>query len=276
MRVAVVGHVEWVEFVRVERVPATGEIIHAQEWWQEPGGGGAVAAVQLRKLAGGCTFLTALAHEPLGSRTFKELRRHRLDVHAAWRDGEEQRRKIAFVDAAGERTLTVLGARLVPHAAGDDLPWDDLAACDAVYFTGGDAAALRAARAARVLVATPRAQPVLAEAGVELDVLVGSGSDEGERYRPGDIDPAPRLVVQTAGARGGSWEAADGSSGTWAAAEPPGPVGDAYGCGDSFAAGLTWGLGAGMGVTEAIEVAARCGAHALTGRGAVSGQLTQA
>ena len=29
MRVAVVGHVEWVEFVRVENVPRAGEIVHA-------------------------------------------------------------------------------------------------------------------------------------------------------------------------------------------------------------------------------------------------------
>lgn len=268
MRVAVVGHVEWVEFVRVGRVPAAGEIIHAERWWEEPGGGGAVAAVQLRKLAGSCRFFTALGR---GDRSLPELREHGLDVHAAARD-EWARRKIAFVDSRGERTLTVLGSRLVPHGS-DDLPWQDLAGCDAVYFTGGDADALRAARAARVLVATPRAQPLLSEAGVALDALVGSGSDEGERYRPGDIDPEPRLVVQTAGEHGGSWTAADGSSGTWAAADLPGPVADAYGCGDSFAAGLTYGLGAGMAVPEAIELAAKCGAHALTGEGAVAGQL---
>ena len=30
-RVAVVGHVEWVEFARVPRLPAAGEIVHASE-----------------------------------------------------------------------------------------------------------------------------------------------------------------------------------------------------------------------------------------------------
>src|SRR5947209_3697107 len=44
MRVAVVGHVEWVEFVRVGTVPLPGQIAHALETWEEPGGGGAVAA----------------------------------------------------------------------------------------------------------------------------------------------------------------------------------------------------------------------------------------
>ncbi len=52
MRVAVVGHVEWVEFARVEAVPRPGEIVHAFETWEEPAGGGAVAAVQLCRLAG--------------------------------------------------------------------------------------------------------------------------------------------------------------------------------------------------------------------------------
>ena len=52
MKVAVVGHVEWVDFVHVERAPQTGEIIQATGAWQAAAGGGADAAVQLRKLAG--------------------------------------------------------------------------------------------------------------------------------------------------------------------------------------------------------------------------------
>ena len=66
MRVAVVGHVEWIEFARVEHLPAPGEIVHATEGWELPGGGGAVAAVQLARLAGECLFITALADDPLG------------------------------------------------------------------------------------------------------------------------------------------------------------------------------------------------------------------
>lgn len=68
MRVAVVGHVEWIEFARVEGVPESGEIVHALENWEEPGGGGAVAAVQLARLAGECVFLTTLGEDALGHR----------------------------------------------------------------------------------------------------------------------------------------------------------------------------------------------------------------
>ena len=75
------------------------------------------------------------------------------------------------------------------------------------------------------------------------------------------------MVVRTLGATGGEWETADGERGRWAPRELPGPVRDAYGCGDSFAAGLTYGLGAGWEIAKAVELAARCGAACLTGRG---------
>ncbi len=132
---------------------------------------------------------------------------------------------------------------------------------------------MRRARSARCLVATARALEPLAEAGVELDALVASGSDEGERYEPEMLDPDPRLVVRTAGADGGTWERPGAAEGRYAATELPGPVGDTYGCGDSFAGGLAYGLGAGMEVPEALDLAARCGAACLTGRGPYERQL---
>ena len=63
MRFAVVGHTEWVEFAVVERVPQQGTIAFAAETFDEPGGGGAVAAMQLHRLAGAeaAFFTTVLA-----------------------------------------------------------------------------------------------------------------------------------------------------------------------------------------------------------------------
>ena len=68
MELAVVGHVEWIEFVRVESVPAPGEIVHALETWEEPAGGGAVAAVQLARLNGTAHLFTSLGDDELGRR----------------------------------------------------------------------------------------------------------------------------------------------------------------------------------------------------------------
>src|SRR5918994_4077586 len=169
MRVAVVGHVEWIEFARVERVPEPGGIVHAVEDWEEPGGGGAVAAVQLARLAGECVFLTALGEDALGDRAKRELEALGVRVEAVRHPGP-QRRAFVHLDADAERTITVIGERLGPR--GDDpLPWAELNGADAVYFTAGDAGAVRAARAARKLVSTVRAIDSLAEAGVQIDML---------------------------------------------------------------------------------------------------------
>ncbi|MBA2332822.1 MAG: ribokinase, partial [Actinobacteria bacterium] len=100
--------------------------------------------------------------------------------------------------------------------------------------------------------------------GVQIDALVGSGGDEGERYHPGALEPQPGLVVTTAGSLGG-WAQ---PGGPYAAAPPPGPIEDAYGCGDCFAAGLTYALASALAPADALSFAARCGAAALTGRGA--------
>jgi ribokinase len=106
---------------------------------------------------------------------------------------------------------------------------------------------------------------------VQLDVLVRSATDPGEAYEPGMLDPAPRFVVSTRSEHGGSWTGE--TSGSWEATPLPGPPVDAYGCGDSFAAALTFGLGAGMRMPAAIDLAARCGAACLCGRGPYAGQL---
>ncbi|HEX6460267.1 MAG TPA: PfkB family carbohydrate kinase [Thermoleophilaceae bacterium] len=274
MKVAVVGHVEYVEFALVEHVPEPGEIVHAEETFSEAAGGGSVAAVQLAKLAGSSLFYTALGDEELGHRAKRELEALGVDVRCEFKD-KPQRRAFTFLDADGERTITTIHERYGPSGR-DDIGWNALEGADAVYFVSGDAGALRAARQARVLVATARSLAVLKEAGVHLDALVHSSNDAGERYAAGQLDPEPKLVVGTAGAEGGTWTAAEGRTGTFHAAPLPAPEADAYGAGDSFAAGLTFALGSGLDVEPALELASRCGAAATTGRGAFNGQLTAA
>ena len=156
----------------------------------------------------------------------------------------------------------MIGEKLVPH--GDDpFAWEQLADTDAVYFCGGDPDALRLARRAKALVATARELPTLVEAGVRLDALVHSGRDPSERYRPGDLDPAPRLVATTEGAAGGRFTAGD-REGRWDPAPLPGPLKDVYGAGDCFAAGLAYALGEGRAPDDALAFAAERAAAAMT------------
>lgn len=269
LRAAVVGHVEWVTFLDIDRIPAAGEIAHAGEGFDEPAGGGGVAAVELARLAGGATLFTALGEDEHGHLAARLLAQRGVTVQAA-RHRPPQRRAIVLLDAEGERTIIVQGAAAGPSEGhGPDL--STLAGYDAVYFCKGDAAAVRAARAARILVATARTLPTLRAAGVPLDALVLSARDPGERYHPGDLEPAPALVAYTEGGQGGRFETRDGQHGRWEASPLPGPVRDAYGAGDTFAAALTYALGLGLEVQVAVEFAASRGAMALCRRGAHGG-----
>ena len=268
MRAAVIGHVEWMDFVRVESVPKPGEIVRASETWAEAAGGGAVAAVQLANLGCETTFFTSLGTDELGRRSREELEARGVRMYIAW-VAEPQRRGFTYVDDRGERTITVIGEKLRPGGDDDSLPWEELRGCDCVYFTGGDVPALRKGRNARVLVATARELPTLRRAGVELDALVGSATDPDEDFQPGDLDPAPRLVVATSGRLGG-WAQ---PGGPFAAAAPPGPIEDVYGAGDCYAAGLAFALARGDEARDAVAFAARCGATVVTGRGPYGRQL---
>jgi ribokinase len=269
---AVVGHVEWVQFARVPHIPCAGEVMHALDPFEEPAGGGAVAAVQLARLAGEAVLVTALGQDAPAGRSLARLNELGVEVWAVGR-ADPTRTAVTLSDHSGERTIITFGSRLEPLGSDEELPWSKLAEMDAVYFTAGDQDALRAARAARVLVASPRALHALGH-DIPLDALVLSREDAIERREAAGAQHEAELVVLTEGERGGTYRTPSGESGSWAAAPLPSPAVDSYGCGDSFAAGLTYGLGSGMTVADALELAARCGAVCRTGRGPYEHQLT--
>lgn len=240
MKVAVVGHVEWVEFLRVDHVPRAGEIVEGTSSVAVAAGGGAVAAVQLVRMGAETHFFTALGDDELGHRAAADLRARGVTLHAEFQ-ATPQRRALTLVDAQRERTIILSGARHVAHGLAP-LPWDVLATCAAVYVTGGDTAALRAVRACPVLVSTARILEPLQAAGIAIDALVGSDDDPREAYTRGMLAPEPALVVRTQGARGGRYILADGSEHRYAAV-PTEITGDTYGAGDTFAAALAFALG---------------------------------
>lgn len=252
-----VGHVEWVDFALVPRVPPPGQIVQGEPVLSIPGGGGAVVARQIARLNGRCEFFTVLGDDKLGRRAVKQLAGLGLDVHAQYHGST--RRGWVHVDAKGERTITVIGPKLRPSGP---LPLDRY---DLVFFVSGEAEALHSARAARFLAAATRELDYLRGSGVPLDLLVGSVNDPGEAY---DASVQAKVVALTDGARGGT---ANGER--WEAAEPPGPVVDAYGCGDSFGAALAFALARGDALRDALQLAARAGAAVLTGRGPYATQI---
>jgi ribokinase len=225
------------------------------------------------KLGAECRFYTALGADVAGRAARAQLAGLGVWVLAAERPAP-QTRALSASRAGGERSIAVVGAPTAPIIS-DPLPWDELASCDAAYFTGRDPDTLRAARRARALVVTARRREPLLASGVRPDVVVASASDPAERIAPGDLPDEPGAIVWTDGGRGGRFRRADGREGRWAPAPLPGPAVDSYGCGDSFAAGLTVGLGRGLSLERALELGARCGAANLTGRGGLQAQLRE-
>jgi ribokinase len=270
-RVAVVGHVEWATHAR-GRFPVSGEIRVLDDAFDEPAGGGAVAAVQAAKLGAEVTFFTALGADSAADAAHMVLSGLGIALRVAER-AAPQTRAISVTGDAGDRAIALIGDPLAP-TVDDPLGWEDLADMDAVYFTGRDPATLTACRTAPVLVVTARRWAVLAEAGIECDVLVSSANDPDEQIPAGGLEIPPGAWAITDGSRGGTWFEQHERPHTWSPVRPPGPAVDSYGCGDAFAAGLTVGLGAGYGVADAIRLGARCGAHAITERGGLRGQLT--
>lgn len=263
-RVAVVGHVEWVDFLPVPRFPVQGEVIHAEGPFSRAGGGGSVAAVVLAELGAEVDFFCSLGDDAPGQAALAELEERGVRMHVAWRD-QPTRRAITLLEPQGERTIVTLGERLEPRER-DELEWGRLRETASVYFTAGDDGALRLARQAPVVVASPRARGVLESAGVEVDAVVFSERDDDERAWAERVAERSRLLVATEGARGGHWWG--DSNGRWNAVPLPARARDSYGCGDSFAAAFTLGLGRGDSIDDAAVLGAQAGALALTRVGA--------
>ena len=261
---AVVGHIESVEFLAVDRWPQPGCISHAQQRLEEPAGAGAVIAVQLAQLLDRPVhFFTALGRDSVGEACVQRLQQRGVEVHVAWRDGPT-RRGISLVgavgDRSGDRAITVIGDRLTPVLS-DPLPWDVLQQCDGAFITAADAALVQAARSVPVLAATPRVGlAVLESAGVQIDALIGSGLDPAELVAPGDLVPSPRVQISTEGAAGGLISTGD----RYSASALPGPFVETYGCGDSFAAGVFAGLAAQWPLKTAIQLGCQLGAACAT------------
>jgi ribokinase len=264
MRVAVVGHTEWVDFIAVDHMPHPGEILHAGAAVTRAAGGGGVASVVLARLGAEVDFFLALGADADGKAAEAQLRDQGVRTHVGWRK-EPTRRAVTLLEAGGERSIVTIGERLEPLGS-DELEWGRLQDADGVYVTAGDAEAMRHARRARTLVASPRARHGLAEAGITVDALVFSARDQHEREWAKVIEPKTGLLVATDGANGGRWWGR--SSGRWEAVPAPGPARDSYGCGDSFAAAFTYGLASGSSPAQAAALGARVGAECLTRTGA--------
>ena len=255
LRLAVVGHVEWVNFLSVDKLPSCGQISHGKSYLKLPSGGGAVSAIQMQKLTNKQVhFFTSLGKDHLGKLSKKLLEEYGLKVHVAWRD-RPTREGISFLDKSGERSITVIGKRLEPKGK-DNLPWDEIASFDGVFVSATDAMGLKLCRNSKILVATPRVgKDTFSSINFKLDALVGSYFDKEERMISDYLTDTSKLKILTAGKLGSV--ALPG--GTFATKDIGRDLVDSYGCGDSFAAGVTAGLACNLDIKKAINIGSYCG-----------------
>ena len=193
MRAAVVGHVEWVR-LRAGRARArAGRDRHSRG---HLGGAGGRRSGRGRR-ARASSARRSTSSSPLGN---DELGRRARDAARASSAAASTRRCATSRSGARSPTSTTTAsgrsrswARSCTRTAPTRCRGTSWPAWTPSTSPAGDPDALRAARQARVLVATARELPTLRVAQVQLDALVRSGHDPSESYEPGQLDPAPQL-----------------------------------------------------------------------------------
>ncbi len=261
LKLAVIGHVEWVTFLKVDQLPLAGQISHAKDYFEEAAGGAAVAAVQMARLINEpVDLITSLGNDSYGEKCYERLTKLGLNLKVAWRN-EPTRKAISLISKDGERAITVIGERLQPTAS-DDLPWSDMKNYDGIFVTATDKEGIRLARKARFLAATPRTgKNTLKFSEVKINALIGSALDPGEKINYEELAPQPDIYIATKGKSGGTIYP---EKHKFKSIKPSSKEIDSYGCGDCFAGAVTTALSAKMNLDQAIKIGAYCGAECST------------
>jgi len=250
LRFAVIGHIEWINFLKVSELPKPGIISHAEKSIEMPAGGGALIAKTLSELTNvQLHFFTSLGNDFYGNKCLEFFEKIGIKLHIAWRD-EPTRKGFSLIDQEGERSITIIGKRLTPNI-NDNLEWSILNQMDGIFITAADKEIISKARNAKTLCSTPRIGiELINKSKVLFDGLIGSNLDPDEFFALEDLHKRPRYVIKTEGEKGGIYI----PGGRFEAISNKNPKIDSYGCGDSFAAGILYGLSANWSIEKALKL----------------------
>tara|TARA_Y100000589_G_scaffold178604_2_gene169166 strand:+ start:1098 stop:1970 length:873 start_codon:yes stop_codon:yes gene_type:complete len=250
LKFAVIGHIEWMNFLNVDLLPRPGRISHSQESLEYPAGGGALIAKTLYELNNGeVHFFTSLGNDFYGEKSAQFFIDLGLKLHVAWRN-KPTRRGFSLIDKDKERSITIIGERLSPKY-NDNLDWDILKDMDGIFITAGDVNLFKKARESKVVCTTPRAGiKTINDSGIILDGLIGSNLDPDEKFLLSDLFYKPRYIIKTEGENG----CISIPGGKFNAIKSKNIVEDSYGCGDSFAAGILFGLSSNWSLSKTINL----------------------
>ncbi len=251
LKFAVIGHIEWINFIEVNQLPKPGLISHSKKSLEFPAGGGTVIAKRLRELTNSeVHFFTSLGNDFYGNQCLNIIENMGIKLHVAWRD-KPTRKGFSLIDSEGERAITIIGDRLAPTHK-DNLDWSSLNNMDGIFITAADKEILKKSRIAKSLCTTPRlGLDIINDSGVFLDGLIGSNLDPGEFFNLNELKLMPKFVIKTEGENGGIVF----PGGRYKAIENKINKVDSYGCGDSFAAGILYGLSSGWDIEEILNLA---------------------
>ncbi len=250
LKFAVIGHIEWINFLKVDLLPEPGIITHAKTSLELPAGGGALIAKTLYELSNNeIHFFTSLGKDYYGEKSFDFFKKIGINLHVAWRS-EPTRKGFSLIDKKGERSITIIGKRLAP-SFNDDLDWEILRDMDGIFITAGDNNLFKKAREANILCTTPRVGiDLINQSKVNLDAIIGSNLDPDESFLLSDLNEKHRYVIKTEGEKGGICI----PGGRFNAINNNSQKIDSYGCGDSFAAGILYGLTESWPIEKALKL----------------------
>ena len=251
LKFAVIGHIEWINFIEVDNLPKPGLISHSIQSIEYPAGGGSVIAKRLRELTNNeVHFFTALGNDFYGKQCLNILEKMGIKLHVTWHD-KPTRKGFSLIDSEGERSITIIGDRLAPTYK-DNLDWTILNDMDGIFITAADKEIFKKARIANIICTTPRVGlNIINESGIIIDGLIGSNLDPGEVFSLNELRFKPKVVIKTEGENGGIVF----PGGRYKAFENIKHKVDSYGCGDSFAAGILYGLSSNWNIEESLQIA---------------------
>ena len=147
--------------------------------------------------------------------------------------------------------LKLFGERLAPTHK-DKLECNILKKMDGIFITGDDSEIFKMARSASILCTTPRVGlNIINNSNVLLDGLIGSNLDPGEVFSFSELSLKPKYTIKTEGEKGGILF----PGGRYKALKNKKLKVDSYGCGDSFAAGILYGMASKWDIDKSLNLA---------------------
>lgn len=292
-RVVVVGSVNADRIVRCATLPRPGDTVVALGTDLGQGGKGANQACAAGRLGASVLLVAAVGDDAAGRAAVEDLRRHGVDpTHVAELAGVSTGAADVFVEDVGENFIVLSpGANhaLTPGVVGSTLSALGLDDDDVLLSSGEILPAALAAAATAVRSAGVRhvhnLAPVLDLAVVRSwgpgpMVLVANEGEAVAATGEHDLTQAARRLAQPGGAAvvtlGGAGALVVEGGSVRLVTAPVVEVVDTTGAGDAFCGALAVGLAAGRELLDAVEVAVRAGAFAVTGAGARGALATAA